>query len=170
MPGVFSPKNGARVGFGVGFCESGSGTEKRKNPVPIENTGFLMELLPGFEPGTSSLPIEPGLIFLVLACCFLKLKGIETTGFFHFRAVTLAVSCRCVPCGFLCCRCGFRCGVLPWPTRTTTGTNSTAHGGDRRSEEFSSDQNGHLKGNSERTAEKAVVTVGRDRGRGWPSG
>lgn len=39
-------------------------------------------------------------------------------------------------------------------------TMRKAHGGDRRSEEFSSDQNGHLKGNSERTAEKAAERLG----------
>jgi len=28
----------------------------RENPVTIEITGFFVELLPGFGPGTSSLP------------------------------------------------------------------------------------------------------------------
>ena len=162
MPGLFNPKNGARVGFGVGFCESGSGTQKRKNPVSIENTGFFVELLPGFEPGTSSLPKIAYLTFLKLACRFLKPHGIETTGFFHFRAIDLAVSCCAVPCGVLCCRCGFWCGVLPAPTKANAaccrrrrGQGSRARLALRLKEAIAAE----AKAKQERTAENRVRQI-----------
>ena len=92
MPGVFTPQKSAHVSFYVSFFETSRIAKKAKNPVPIENTRFFVELLPGFEPGTSSLPIEPSLIFLVFACCNLMPESIDTAGFFFLP-----------------------CFILPWP-------------------------------------------------------
>ena len=135
-----------------------------KNAAPGWGPRFL-ELLPGFEPGTSSLPTEPGLFFLTLACCFLKPQGIETTGFFHFQdnyLLCLAISSRV---GFYAVGVGFGVGFYRGPPAPPPAPIPR-----RTARPMAFVQSEQLPNETERTAEKAAVTVGRDRGRGWPSG
>ena len=71
---------------------------------------FVLELLPGFEPGTSSLPIEPSLIFLEIACCILMPQSIGTAGFFFLPCLILLPLNVFSRSGFYAIRSGFCSG------------------------------------------------------------
>ena len=60
-------------------CPSGaavfSGAQKdrkKKKPVTVAVTGYFLELLPGFGPGTSSLPILLHCVFAHVSFCSLS--------------------------------------------------------------------------------------------------
>ena len=141
LPGIFTPQNWARSGFCSGFSHSKRRGEKAKNPVLIENTRFFMELLPGFEPGTSSLPIEPSLIFLVFACCILMPQSIDIAGFFFFACFILLPLSVTFCSGFYAVRSGFCSGVTAGAragesVAEEAKAKQSAAGGDKRSEAY----------------------------------
>ena len=60
-----------------------------------------MELLGGFEPPTSSLPILPQLFFLILSCFVLKTETLAPQGFQSFLFCVLVSPILRVRMGFL---------------------------------------------------------------------
>ena len=79
-----------RVGHGVGqavdphFDPHRFGRKGKKNPRNHMISGVFLELLGGFEPPTSSLPILPRLFFPTLLCFVLKPETLAAQGFQAF--------------------------------------------------------------------------------------
>ena len=71
------------------FSKTSTNAKKKKSPKMLYFQGFSMELMAGFEPATSSLPIIFCLLSFVFPCCSLKLKTPANKGF----SGLLVVSC-----------------------------------------------------------------------------
>ena len=53
----YCQKNSLSQYFAQYFFKTGANTKKAKSPKTVAVQGFSMELMAGFEPATSSLPI-----------------------------------------------------------------------------------------------------------------
>ena len=60
------------MGFCMGFSASLFSGNKSRNPLSLVGQRVFVELLGGFEPPTSSLPILQTLFFPVVSCCTLS--------------------------------------------------------------------------------------------------